>query len=110
MRDLDEVARNQEQSWSSILGAPPPLPLDDPAQILLQDDFYSIPKEGVYDENCFICTDPEFALMGLPLCRSCSACQESGNGEGHVAADDTICTVCGFDEYEAHLAARQPEE
>jgi len=97
---LDDVAQRQESSWSSIPGAPPPLPADDPAQCLLQDDFYTIPVEGVYDSNCFICTDPEFALMGLPLCRSCPSCESAGRGKGHIPADDCVCTVCEFDEYE----------
>lgn len=99
----DELARHQEQSWSSIPGAPPPLPPDDPAQVLLQDDFYTVPREGVYSSNCFICTDPEFALMGLPLCRVCPECKRVSSGLllGHIAADDTVCSVCGYDEQDA---------
>lgn len=55
----------------------------------------------VYDDKCYICRDPDFARMGLPLCRECPECKRKSNGEvlGHVAADDTECTVCGHDEY-----------
>jgi hypothetical protein len=47
----------------------------------------------VYNETCYICRDPEYALMGLPLCFPCTECG------GHVAADDTVCDECGHDEY-----------
>lgn len=68
---------------------------DDPAFALLQDDFTTKPK--VYRKGCYICEDPEFALMGLPLCRPCPKCQEEGRGDGHVAADDTQCDDCAYD-------------
>ena len=48
----------------------------------------------VYDSSCYICEDPEFALMGLPLCYPCVKCQ------GHVPADDSICSVCQHDQCE----------
>lgn len=64
-----------------------PLPFDDPCTWMLYDDFTSKPK--IYDPNCYICNDPEFAQMGLPLCYPCRFCG------GHVAADDTMCDVCG---------------
>ena len=78
---------------------------DDPAQMLLQNpDVYTIPE--VYDENCYICNDPEFAQMGLPLCKSCPDC---GDGKGHVPADDVSCTVCGSSSlYDAYMSD-QPE-
>jgi hypothetical protein len=76
-----------------------PLPPDDPAQILLQDDFTSTPC--VNDDDCYICQDPEFAQMGLPLCRKCKECEKAGRGDGHVPADDTICTICGADEMDS---------
>jgi len=43
-------------------------------------------------DGCYICQDPEFALMGMPLCRKCPACG------GHVQADDTVCWQCGLDD------------
>ncbi len=61
----------------------------DPAYALLMDDFTTTPIEGIYRETCYICTDPEFAQMGLPLCYPCPVCG------GHVAADDTVCDDCG---------------
>lgn len=39
----------------------------------------------VFKPGCYICEDPEFALMGLPLCYPCKECG------GHVPADDAIC-------------------
>lgn len=48
----------------------------------------------VHRDGCYICEDPEFSLMGLPLCYPCAACG------GHVAADDTHCDGCGADQEE----------
>jgi len=45
----------------------------------------------VYSDRCYICRDPEYALMGLPLCYACHKCK------GHVAADDSVCDECGHD-------------
>lgn len=63
---------------------------DDPAYSLLQDDVTSTPV--IYRRGCYICEDPEFAQMGLPLCRKCPRCG------GHIAADDIECDDCGLDE------------
>ncbi len=52
----------------------------------------SKPNEDIYRENCYICRDPDFAAMGMPLCRPCTFCQ------GHVPADDCVCTDCGKDQ------------
>lgn len=68
-----------------------PLPSNDPAAWMLDDDFTSTPVEGIYRASCYICRDPEFAQMGLPLCYPCPKCG------GHVAADDTVCDDCGHD-------------
>ena len=43
----------------------------------------------VHRKGCYICEDPEFALMGLPLCQRCPQCG------GHVPADDNRCDDCG---------------
>jgi hypothetical protein len=68
---------------------------------MLDDDFTSTPV--VHDDGCYICCDPEFAQMGLPLCRRCPECVRTGRGDGHVPADDTVCSDCGYDELEDHL-------
>jgi hypothetical protein len=84
---------------------------DDPAYMLLKDGHTSTPK--VYRSGCYICEDPEFAQMGLPLCHPCPACQEAGRGDGHIAADDIVCDDCGFDSqaaYEEEEANRQALE
>lgn len=78
-----------------------PLRVDDPAAWMLikgmdeqqkvergelaSEDTKWISKTTVYNEKCYICRDPEFALMGLPLCYPCPECG------AHVPADDTIC-------------------
>lgn len=64
----------------------------DPAFWMLFDEFVSTPVEGLYRASCYICRDPEFAQMGLPLCYKCSHCG------GHVPADDTVCTDCDHDQ------------
>jgi hypothetical protein len=63
----------------------------DPAYWMLADGHTSTPT--VYREACYICRDPEFAQMGLPLCRLCPSCTT-----GHIPADDTRCDDCGFDD------------
>lgn len=42
-------------------------------------------KPVVYSDTCYICNDPDFERMNLPLCRPCDVCG------AHVAADETIC-------------------
>jgi hypothetical protein len=56
---------------------------DDPAYWMLKDDFNSTPS--AYNLKCYICRDPEYAQMGLPLCYPCYKCG------AHVPADDCIC-------------------
>jgi hypothetical protein len=62
---------------------------DDPAYSLLLDDYTTTPT--VHRTGCYICEDPEFAQMGLPLCKPCPRCR------GHIAADDTVCDDCHLD-------------
>lgn len=68
-----------------------PMRPDDPAYWMLFDEHTTTPVPGLYRENCYICRDPEFAQMGLPLCYNCLKCN------GHVPADDTRCTDCGYE-------------
>ena len=64
----------------------------DPASWMLFDGVETTPV--VYSPTCYICNDPDYARMGLPLCRACPVCG------GHVAADDTRCDDCGLsDQY-----------
>lgn len=72
-----------------------PLKANDPAYWMLQrgldeksgrrPDTGWISESTVHNPNCYICTDIEFALMGLPLCRPCETCG------AHVPADDMEC-------------------
>lgn len=71
-----------------------PMQPDDPAYWMLEEGRRDPSKRSVpvvYRPGCYICTDPEFALMGMPLCYQCPFCK------GHVAADDTVCDDCGND-------------
>lgn len=72
-----------------------PLPPDDPAYWMLEEGLADPSKRSTqtapHRESCYICRDPEFSLMGLPLCYACSKCG------GHVAADDVVCDDCGAD-------------
>jgi hypothetical protein len=79
-----------------------PMRPDDPAYWMLFDEFTSTPAKGVYDPFCYICRDPEFAQMGLPLCRKCPKCSKNPEVEdnGHIPADDDRCTVCSYIEGE----------
>jgi len=85
----------QEDCGGTCLGltASTQMRTDDPAYFLLAGGHVSTPT--VYREGCYICNDPEFAQMGLPLCRFCDACKT-----GHVPADDDICDDCGASGYE----------
>lgn len=66
----------------------------DPAYVLLLDGKTSTPV--VHRDGCYICEDPEFAAMGLPLCFKCPACVRAGRGLGHIAADDSTCDECKY--------------
>lgn len=68
-----------------------------PTEQALYDDSYTSSTEAPVRSSCYICMDPDFARMGLPLCRTCPDCQ------GHVPADDTVCSDCGVDEYEKYM-------
>jgi hypothetical protein len=75
----------------------------DPAYALLIDpDIYSTPNLDIYRDDCYICRDPEFAMLGMPLCKPCTECKV-----GHVAADDTVCDRCGADAQELYMIERE---
>ena len=56
---------------------------NDPAYWMLFSEHTSTPT--IYSPNCYICCDPEYAQMGLPLCYKCFICG------AHVPADGGIC-------------------
>lgn len=91
-----------------------PMRSDDPAYWMLSaPTIHSQPK--VYLDTCYICCDPEFMLMGMPLCRVCCVCkkkqenkspelpvnpkdpQDVEPGYGHIPADDVACDFCGHE-------------
>jgi hypothetical protein len=67
---------------------------EDPAYALLLDDRVTVPNKSIHRNDCYICEDPEFARMGLPLCHACYDCG------GHVPADDIYCWDCNADQRE----------
>jgi len=76
-----------------------PLPLKDPCYFMLAEGMHDETKrsaqKGPKRHGCYICEDPEYSLMGLPLCTACPKCG------GHVAADGTRCDDCGHDAYDS---------
>ena len=68
---------------------------DDPAYWMLSGGSSS--TKTVHKDGCYICEDPEFAQMGLPLCTKCPKCG------GHVPADDEECDTATCD-YNARVA------
>lgn len=72
-----------------------PLKPSDPAYWMLEQGLRDPSKRskqtGPKREYCYICQDPEFSMMGLPLCIACYVCG------GHVAADDSVCDDCGHE-------------
>jgi hypothetical protein len=84
-----------------------PMSPGDPAYWMLQDGYTSKPK--VYRDSCYICRDPEFAQMGLPLCKPCPRCMGRETSTGHVPADDEECDDCGYNLRE-HYEREQREQ
>jgi hypothetical protein len=76
--------------------SPNPLPLGDPAYWMLEkglrDESWRTPTHPeIYKETCYICIDPEFALMGLPVCKPCPVLIDGVPCGAHWAADDSEC-------------------
>lgn len=72
-----------------------PMRPGDPCYWMLEEGLADSSKRStttVHMDGCYICDDPEFSLMGLPLCYACSKCS------GHVPADDTVCSDCRHDQ------------
>lgn len=76
-----------------------PLPASDPAYWMLQKGLADeaegkegwVTKTTAYNERCYICRDPEFALMGLPLCKPCNVVVDGVVCGAHTPADDCVC-------------------
>lgn len=99
-------------------GGPVQMKPSDPAYFLLTDGHTTRPQ--VYREGCYICEDPEFAAMGLPLCEPCPRCTDEYRVEnpaevqggiavhrGHIPADDPTCEDCGYDLQAAYESERE---
>lgn len=76
-----------------------PLKPGDPAYWMLEEgrakveSGEGIKRSPVYDELCYICRDPEFALMGLPLCTACPVVTDGVQCGAHTPADDVVCAA-----------------
>lgn len=81
-----------------------PMKTADPAYWMLLDDYVTIPE--IFQAGCYICEDPEFAQMGLPLCKPCLA----EGCSGHCAADNPICDDCGEDQYALYMAQNEDKD
>lgn len=65
-----------------------PLDPSDPAYFMLEQGIKDPTKWSqttVFKDGCYICEDPEFAIMGMSLCYPCPKCG------GHIAADEMMC-------------------
>lgn len=71
---------------------------EDPCYWMLSDGHTSTSE--VFNPDCYICLDPEYAAMGLPLCMKCIACG------GHVPADDSVCSDCEADQMDLYQEAQ----
>lgn len=86
-----------------------PMRKDDPAYWMLEKGYKElaegtegwVTKRTVHNDNCYICNDHEFALMGLPLCYPCPVLVDGVECGAHTPADDTVCDE-GHDTYECH--------
>lgn len=115
---LRQLAEGAHDAGNASVAANP----SDPAFWMLLDGHESIPV--VHLDSCYICRDPEFAAMGMPLCSPCpqcvrermnlcaacrgtrglpggplcQACEVKGytGTLGHIAADDETCDECGY--------------
>jgi hypothetical protein len=83
-----------------------PMKKDDPAYWMLWKGI-RLEKEGIsmdiddtepwlkdkpiHKDGCYICEDPEFRLMGLPLCQPCPVVVDGKVCGEHCAADDSVC-------------------
>lgn len=116
---LRNLAAQAQATGNASIAANP----SDPAFWMLLDGHPSTPV--VHNDRCYICRDPEFAAMGMPLCTPCpwcvrekmelcpachgtrglpdgplcEACRLQGYSGtlGHIAADDTVCDECGYE-------------
>lgn len=102
----DEIFEDERGTWWTYRNGKVPTTVtkpNDPAyQLMLNPNVFSVPDDSIFRDDCYICIDPEFAMMGLPLCKPCLVCG------GHRAADDEICEN-GHDGYEAWLASQDKD-
>lgn len=88
-----------------------PLKPSDPAYFLLErgrrDPSFRTPTP-IFKKGCYICEDPEFSMMGLPVCKPCPVLVDGQPCGAHWAADDSVCDK-GCDvqaDYEAYLESQ----
>lgn len=84
------LQRGQNEAWAVATGQ------------ISEDETTWITKTTVYNDRCYICRDPEFALMGLPLCKPCPVLVDGVECRAHTPADDVVCDE-GHDTYEHYM-------
>jgi hypothetical protein len=90
-------------------GGPRQMKTNDPAYWMLKDGRTS--TKDIHRDGCYICEDPEFAQMGLPLCNPCPQCTAAeGESVGHIPADDEECEDCGYNRRTSRSGRRQDND
>jgi len=81
----------------------------DPAYFLLERGRNDPSKRTpviIKKDGCYICEDPEFSMMGLPVCKPCPVLVDGLPCGQHWAADDCVCDA-GCDVQEYYLSQRR---
>ena len=91
------LQRGQNEAWAVATGQ------------ISEDETTWITKSTVFNSHCYICNDPEFALMGLPLCFPCPTLVDGVECGEHIAADDTVCEA-GHDVMDGYSFADDESE
>ena len=93
------LQRGQNEAWAVATGQ------------MREEDMTWTTKTTVYNDRCYICRDPEFAMMGLPLCKPCTFVVDGVECGAHTPADDVECDEGHTaPEYEAYMEELHEDE
>lgn len=102
LRAIPDSALRDRVAYGWGLRTYRPMDYEDPAQVLVSQGGFTVPT--IYRQGCLICMDPEYALMGMTLCRPCPVCN------GHIPGDDTTCDDCAYDLMDGDYEIQTPVE